>query len=110
MDDINEIMNETIKLKYNRFLQRFHYTKVYTPDICKYIINESEKYATNNGGWTTKRHDKYPTTDLPVDKIPSIFGLVLETMNTIVKKVKKSYGLNDEMMINIKDLFVVKYV
>lgn len=109
MDDINEIMNAKIKLKYNRFLQRFHYTKIYTPDICRFIINESEKYAQNNGGWTTKRHHNYPTTDLPVEKITSIFGLVLETMNTISNKVSKSYGLNENMKINITDLFVVKY-
>ena len=109
VDDINEIMNETIKLKYNRFLQRFHYTKVYTPDICHFIINESERYAENNGGWTTKRHDNYPTTDLPVEKIASIFGLVLQTMNTIVIKVKNSFGLHDDIIINIQDLFVVKY-
>ena len=109
IDDINEIMDEKRNLKYNRFLQRFHYEKVYTPDICRYLINESEKYAANNGGWTTKRHDNYPTTDLPVEKIPSIFGLVLETLHTIVIKVKKSYGLRDNMVINIHDLFVVKY-
>jgi hypothetical protein len=109
MDDINEIMDEKTTLKYNRFLQRFHYEKVYTPDICRYIINESEKYAAVNGGWTRKRHDNYPTTDLPVEKIPSIFGLVLETLHTIVKKVKKSYGLQDNMAINIHDLFIVKY-
>jgi hypothetical protein len=109
IDDINEIMNDKIKLKYNRFLQRFCYNKIYTPDICNYIINECEKYATNNGGWTIKRHDNYPTTDLPVEKIPSIFGLVLETLNTVVKKVKKSFGLHDQMIINVHDLFVVKY-
>ena len=109
IDDINEIMNNNKMIKYNRFLQRFHFTKVYTSDICKYIINESEKYATNNGGWTTKRHHNYPTTDLPVEKIPSIFGLVLETMNTIVIKIKKSYGLNDSIIVNVNDLFIVKY-
>jgi hypothetical protein len=109
MDDVNEIMDEKIKLKYNRFLQRFHYTKIYTPDICRFIINESEKYAQNNGGWTTKRHNNYPTTDLPVEKITSIFGLVLESMNTISNKVSKSYGLHENMKINITDLFVVKY-
>jgi hypothetical protein len=109
IDDINEIMDEKRNLKYNRFLQRFHYEKVYTPDICRYLINESEKYAANNGGWTTKRHNNYPTTDLPVEKIPFIFGLVLETLHTIVIKVKKSYGLRDNMVINIHDLFVVKY-
>ena len=109
IDDINEIMNDTINLKYNRFLQRFHYTKVYTPDICRFIVNESERYAANNGGWTTKRHHNYPTTDLPVEKIHSIFGLVLETMNTVCNKVKKSYGLNESITIDVKDLFVVKY-
>lgn len=109
MDDINNIMDENANLKYNRFLQRFHYEKVYNPDICRYIINESEKHAANNGGWTTKRHDNYPTTDLPVERIPSIFGLILETLHTIVKKVKKSYGLTDNMTINIHDLFIVKY-
>jgi hypothetical protein len=109
MDDINEIMNDTIKLKYNRFLQRFCYNKIYTPDMCKFIINECEKYANNNGGWTLKRHDNYPTTDLPVEKIHSIFGLVLETMNTVSNKVKKSYGLNESITIDVKDLFVVKY-
>ncbi len=109
IDDINEIMNETIQLKYNRFLQRFHYTKVYTPDICRFIINECEKYAKNNGGWTTKRHNNYPTTDLPVEKIGSIFGIILETMNTIVAKIKKSYCLDDKIIVNFRDLFVVKY-
>jgi hypothetical protein len=109
IDDINEIMNDKIKLKYNRFLQRFCYNKIYTPDICNYIINECEKYATNNGGWTIKRHNNYPTTDLPVEKIQSIFGIVLETLKTITNKVKKSYGLPENMLINIQDLFVVKY-
>ena len=109
MDDINEIMDDKIKLKYNRFLQRFLYNKIYTPDTCHFIIKECEKYALNNGGWTTKRHNKYPTTDLPVDKIPSIFGIILETLNTITEKIKLSYGLTDNMTIDINDLFVVKY-
>jgi len=106
-DDIKEIMNPD--LKYNRFMQRFKYSKIYTPEMCRYIINESEKHASNNGGWTTQRHKKYPTTDLSVDKIPSIFTLVLETLNTIIGKIKESYGLNEEIIFDIKDLFVVKY-
>jgi len=109
IDDINEIMDEKSNLKYNRFLQRFHYEKVYTPDICRYLINESEKYAAANGGWTTKRHNNYPTTDLPVEKIPSIFGLILQTLETITKKIHKSYCLQENMILNVVDLFVVKY-
>ena len=109
MVDIAEITDETTVFKYNRFLQRFHYTKIYTPDICRFIINECEKYASQNNGWTTKRHHNYPTTDIPVDKISSIFGLILETMNSIVTKIKKSYGLGDDISVNVSDLFVVKY-
>jgi len=109
IDDINAIENKTIELKYNRFLQRFQYNKIYSPDMCNFIINECEKYAGKNGGWTTKRHIKYPTTDLPVDKIPSIFGLIIESMNTILNKIKISYGLHEDIVIDIKDLFVVKY-
>ena len=107
LDDIKEIMN--LELKHNRFMQRFKYTKIYTPDMCVYIINESEKYATNNGGWTTMRHKNYPTTDLQLDKIPSLVGLVFGTLNTIISKIQESYGLNEEILFDIKDLFVVKY-
>jgi hypothetical protein len=109
MDDIREISNDKINLKYNRFLQRFSFPKIYSSDMCRYIINECEKYANHNGGWTTKRHRNYPTTDLPVDKIPSIFGIILETLKTITNKISTSYCLHDDMVIDIKDLFVVKY-
>lgn len=107
INDIQEMMNSS--LKYNRFMQRFQYKKLYTPDMCKYIIGECEKYATANNGWTTSRHIKYPTTDLPVDKIPSIFHLILESLTTIIKKIKKSYNLDEEVLFDVKDLFVVKY-
>jgi hypothetical protein len=108
MDDINEL-NQNQNIKYNRFLQRFTHRQLYTPEMCSYIINESEKFAANNGGWTTRRHVNYPTTDLPVDKIPAIIGLILETMKTVTNKIKTSYGLHDNMILNIQDLFIVKY-
>ena len=109
MDDFKAIMDKTIDLKYNRFLQRFTYPNLYSSDMCNYIVGECERYASKNGGWTVDRHTSYPTTDLPVDKIPSIFGLILETLKTITTRVSASYGLHDKMIINIKDLFVVKY-
>jgi len=109
MDDFKAIMDKTIDLKYNRFLQRFTYPNTYSCDMCNYIVGECERYAKHNGGWTVDRHTSYPTTDLPVDKIPSIFGLILETLKTITGRVSASYGLDDKMVINVKDLFVVKY-
>lgn len=109
IDDIREISNDKINLKYNRFLQRFLFPKIYSADMCRYIINECENYAKHNGGWTTKRHQSYPTTDLPVNNIPSIFGIILETLKTITNKISTSYGLHDDMLLDINDLFVVKY-
>ena len=100
---------DTSHIVYNRFLQRFIYEKIYQPNICNWIINECENYALNNGGWMTKRHNKYPTTDLPVDKIPSIFGFIMSTFEYIFNKISKSYCISSTTKYDIKDLFIVKY-
>lgn len=108
INDINEILdNENIK--YNRFLQRFTYNNFYNSDVCKWIINESEKYAKLNEGWTTKRHNNYPTTDLPVERITSIFSYVLQSLDSISKIIKQSYGIDDSIVLDINDIFIVKY-
>jgi hypothetical protein len=109
LDDIKELMEQTDTIKYNRFLQRFIYPKIYCPNVCSWIINECENYAKDNGGWTKKRHKNYPTTDLPVDSVKSIFGFVFESLKLISEKIKKSYGLMDEINIDFSDLFIVKY-
>jgi len=109
LDDIKELMEETKPIKYNRFLQRFIYPKIYCPNVCSWIINECENYAKDNGGWTKKRHKNYPTTDLPVESVKSIFGFVFESLKLLSEKIKKSYGLMDEINIDYSDLFIVKY-
>jgi hypothetical protein len=109
IDDINAIMDENNVIRYNRFLQRFQYPKIFTHDICKWIINESENYAHSSGGWTKNRHNNYPTTDLPIDNIKSIFPFMIETFRTISIKIKNSYNLSDDIKINFVDVFVVKY-
>lgn len=109
IDDYNAIMTEPNEIKYNRFLQRFTHTKIYSPDMCRYIIKECEKHAEKNGGWTKKRHNNYPTTDLPIDAMPSVLGIVSETFFTIMDKLSKSYNLDKNITLNIRDLFVVKY-
>jgi hypothetical protein len=109
IDDINSIMDENAVISYNRFLQRFSYQKIFTNDICRWIINECENYANSNGGWTTKRHVKYPTTDLPIENVKPIFPFIVETFKTIADKIKKSYNLNDDIKLNFVDVFIVKY-
>lgn len=102
----NKIVNSII---YNRFIQRHTYPKIYSKNVCEWIIFESENYAKNNGGWTTQRHKKYPTTDLPVKNIMPILNFVLMSFNSIFSKIQKSYSLNDNIEFNVTDLFIVKY-
>jgi len=113
LEDMNELMNANDtnnSIKYNnRFLQRFIYPKIYCSNVCKWIINESETYAENHGGWTKTRHVNYPTTDLPVKFISSISNFVFSSLEMIIKKIKTSYGLNNEIQFDFNDLFIVKY-
>lgn len=111
---INTIDNSNNKIDiqdvfYNRFIQRFNYNKLFSKNICEWIIFESEEYVKNNGGWTTRRHENYPTTDIPVEKIKNIFNFVLFSFTDIFNKIKKSYCFTEEVSFNIKDLFIVKY-
>lgn len=110
--DFQEIQNFTDDkdfLRPNRFFQRFIYPKLFTSEICEWIIIESEKYAETNGGWKTKRHKNYPTTDIPAQNIQSIFNFLLISINKICGFIKKSYCLEPTFMIDIIDLFIVKY-
>ena len=111
---INTIDNSNNKIDiqdvfYNRFIQRFSYNKLFSKNVCEWLIFESEQYAKNNGGWTTRRHESYPTTDIPIEKIKSIFNFVLFSFTDIFNKIKKSYCFTEEVSFNIKDLFIVKY-
>ena len=111
---INTIDNSNNKIDiqdilYNRFIQRFCYNKLFSKNVCEWFIFESEQYAKNNGGWTTRRHENYPTTDIPVEKIKNIFNFVLFSFSDIFNKIKKSYCFTEEVSFNIKDLFIVKY-
>jgi hypothetical protein len=92
-----------------KFIQRFVKKKVYQFNICEWIIKESEKYAIENGGWKTTRHTEYPTTDLPLNKITSIFPFVVESFNNIFQIIKTSYCLDDNHILNVDDIFIVKY-
>lgn len=105
--DIEFIKNNSFTL--NRFYQRFTIEKYYNESLCNWIINESENYASIYG-WTTTRHKHYPTTDIPVEKIPRIFTFVLESIKILSNKIKKFYNLPNNTNFNVKDLFIVKYI
>lgn len=77
--------------------------------VCKNLISDCEKYADNNGGWTSARHREYPTTDLPINtifgKFSSIHGLVT---GNILPEMAAFFGLNEDHL-SIAELFIAKY-
>lgn len=106
---INNITEDTLDIFYNRFIQRFIYNNVFSKSVCEWLIYESEEYAKKNNGWTTHRHAKYPTTDIPLENITNIFNFCLYSFNDFFKKIQNSYCLPDYVNFNIIDLFIVKY-
>jgi hypothetical protein len=94
-----------------KFDQRYILKNYLTKDTCIWIINECEKYATSNSGWMTNRHNNYPTTDLPIELIPSVFSFFLSSFKeTLMKEIIKYYSIADkDYHYEINDLFIVKY-
>ena len=39
-------------------------------EVCAAIIAEAEERAARLGGWTSSRHSNYPTTDVPIQRLP----------------------------------------
>ena len=79
------------------------------PVVCRWIVYESEKYADHHGGWTTRRHANFPTTDLPICRIQ---GLNIWLHNLIILNIfpiiETKFKFNKHYL-SISDLFVVKY-
>lgn len=76
------------------------------------IVAEAERTAiARENGWTTHRHDTYPTRDLPVSLlinrkiVDRVYAAVKET---VVPTIATLFDMPVEQ-ITIKDIFVVKY-
>ena len=89
--------------------QRFVESLFFNNLICDWIVIESEKYASLNGGWLTTRHKTYPTTDIEIENIPTIFSFLFTSVFKEVKqKIETLYSINIAKF-NVFDLFIVKY-
>jgi len=104
-------------LKINTEKKHYHYTKenILDENMCDLIINEAEKYAINNKsiinptGWTTNRHFKYPTNDLPIKDIDILKNFIYNfTIINIFNFIEEKYKVN-KYFLNINDIFIVKY-
>ena len=113
-DSVNENTNSnseenSINLDLDKFRQRFKISNFFNKLSCKWIIHESENYAKNNGGWLTNRHKSYPTTDIELVAIPSVFSFF---MSSVIPEIKNQIEKNYCIEINefdIRDAFIVKY-
>ena len=93
--------------KYDKFNQRFTHRSVFTSIMCDWIIDETEQYAFKHG-WNTSRHDNYPTTDIELHNIQSVFSFMILFMQTVEKLICKSYSVKVEN-IDITEMFIAKY-
>lgn len=76
--------------------------------ICDDIIKET-KGKTKKNGWFKKRHQEYPTTDIPFDNTWKSY----QTVKKIVEKkiyniLTNMYKINKNKLL-INEMFVVKY-
>lgn len=76
---------------------------------CDWLVQEAEAHARDNGGWTKKRHEHYPTTDLEIDDIPAC-KLVMRNIvrDRIYPRIAALYGV-DINCLYIDEIFVAKY-
>ena len=109
----NDIKNKILS---NNSPYNYKYIRnVMSNDMCDLIINESEKYASNNistekpDGWTHSRHANYPTTDLPINNIENLKTIVMNIVKIdIFEIISKAYNVN-KYHLDCNDVFVVKY-
>lgn len=93
------------------------YKKVYefagalTDEMCEEVMKKAEEYAKKHSevGWTTERHDQYPTTDLPLDIVFGPGSVVHGHIDRyILPKIASLFDL-DEDNLQIAEIFIVKY-
>ena len=81
-----------------------------TIEQCKSIIKEAEHRCKCAHGWYTKRHKKYPTTDIRVhpgwDNADYVFKKVYRE---IIPQYKIFHPKFNTDLLHIEELFVVKY-
>lgn len=95
-----------------RVLKELNYKTSVVPllneEECALVIFEAERYAKENG-WTRKRHENYPTTDLPVSELDRAYALVMSRVyHRIIPKIEELFEFDKER-IEVHDMFLIRY-
>ena len=77
---------------------------------CVEIIKDAEAHAAAiKGGWTTRRHAAYPTTDLDTKDIKTLrFPIQNLVYRRIIPRLAKAFDLH-ELKLGIGEVFIAKY-
>ena len=78
------------------------------PETCRSWIQRIESYAVGHGGWTTKRHASYPTTDIQIKGTPLWPDISAVVKSQVFPIMAEMYGFATTEL-KIHDLFFVKY-
>ena len=77
---------------------------------CAEYIDIAEKWTVekNGGSWDTKRHQNYPTTDIPIANL-SFHGELSELVKTHVFTELSAHYRFQVSEMKLLDFFIVKY-
>lgn len=79
------------------------FSKIYNSSICKWIIEEGEKYIMQNNCSITQTMNNSPIIYLPINKIPNVFRHILSSIPGIFEKMANIYGL-ENCKLNLLDI------
>jgi hypothetical protein len=85
---------------------------ILTPEYCNNLILNAENCARFRGGWRTKRHDNFPTTDLDVFiDFPAYLGIdLLYDLAPLTDVIKDFYKLPSASQLNSRDIFLARFI
>jgi len=72
----------------------------------RWVVNVSEVHAAKVGGWSTARHENYPTTDVAVEDLPAADAIETLIRSRVLPVLTSFYSVSTP---TLRDLFVVKY-
>lgn len=87
---------------------RYTTCPVFTKQECGLLIYEAEKYAAKHG-WTRKRHENYPTTDLPLSHFKLGYSMVMSRIYALVIPRIAAVFQFEKEAIDVEDLFLIRY-
>jgi hypothetical protein len=89
----------------------YRVARVLSDELAERLIQSAEATAITRGGWTTARHFRHPTTDLPLSLLqdtPTRDAMFAEIREVIIPAAAVLFSTPVEQ-ISCSDTFVVKY-